>query len=268
MADCAGSALPDDRRLRLGRRRRDPGRPEGVRRRGLPRHVGDRRADRPEHGRRHRRARGAARVRPGAARGGLLRHRRRRGQDGDAVLGGRSSRRSRTSSPTIPVPLVVDPVMVASSGARLLQDDAVEALVGRLFPLATVVTPNLPEAEALAGQPTRRRALSLLAERAPRARRAGGDRHRRSRRRGGRPPLRRAASTSRSRSSATTSPPRTAPAARTRPRSPRRLAARTVAARRRPARPLPRGVAAVAHGLAEIGAGEGPVDVLGIRAAR
>jgi hydroxymethylpyrimidine/phosphomethylpyrimidine kinase len=50
-----------------------------------------------------------------------------------------------------PVPLVVDPVMVASSGAKLLQDDAVETLVGRLFPLATVVTPNLPEAEALAG---------------------------------------------------------------------------------------------------------------------
>jgi hydroxymethylpyrimidine/phosphomethylpyrimidine kinase len=49
------------------------------------------------------------------------------------------------------VPLVVDPVMVASSGAKLLEDDAVETLVGRLFPLATVVTPNLPEAEALAG---------------------------------------------------------------------------------------------------------------------
>jgi len=49
------------------------------------------------------------------------------------------------------VPLVVDPVMVASSGAKLLQDDAVETLVARLFPLATVVTPNLPEAEALAG---------------------------------------------------------------------------------------------------------------------
>jgi hydroxymethylpyrimidine/phosphomethylpyrimidine kinase len=48
-----------------------------------------------------------------------------------------------------PVPLVVDPVMIASSGARLLRDDAVETLVGRLFPLATVVTPNLPEAEAL-----------------------------------------------------------------------------------------------------------------------
>jgi hydroxymethylpyrimidine/phosphomethylpyrimidine kinase len=50
-----------------------------------------------------------------------------------------------------PVPLVVDPVMVASSGARLLREDAVDALVKRLFPLATVVTPNLMEAEALAG---------------------------------------------------------------------------------------------------------------------
>jgi hydroxymethylpyrimidine kinase/phosphomethylpyrimidine kinase len=48
-----------------------------------------------------------------------------------------------------PVTLVVDPVMVASSGAKLLLDDAVETLVGRLFPLATVVTPNLLEAEAL-----------------------------------------------------------------------------------------------------------------------
>jgi hydroxymethylpyrimidine/phosphomethylpyrimidine kinase len=61
-----------------------------------------------------------------------------------------------------PVPLVVDPVMVASSGAKLLQDDAVETLVGRLFPLATVVTPNLPEAEALAGRGGSR---SELAER-------------------------------------------------------------------------------------------------------
>jgi hydroxymethylpyrimidine/phosphomethylpyrimidine kinase len=50
-----------------------------------------------------------------------------------------------------PVPLVVDPVLIASSGAQLLQDDAVETLLGRLFPLATVVTPNLPEAEALTG---------------------------------------------------------------------------------------------------------------------
>jgi hydroxymethylpyrimidine/phosphomethylpyrimidine kinase len=50
-----------------------------------------------------------------------------------------------------PAPLVVDPVMVSSSGAQLLEDDAVETLVERLFPLATVVTPNLAEAEVLAG---------------------------------------------------------------------------------------------------------------------
>jgi hydroxymethylpyrimidine/phosphomethylpyrimidine kinase len=45
--------------------------------------------------------------------------------------------------------LVVDPVMVAKGGARLLRDDAVEALRARLLPLAAVVTPNLPEAEVL-----------------------------------------------------------------------------------------------------------------------
>jgi hydroxymethylpyrimidine/phosphomethylpyrimidine kinase len=54
------------------------------------------------------------------------------------------------------IPLVVDPVMIASSGAELLQRDAVETLVSRLFPLATVVTPNLQEAEALAGEGPRR----------------------------------------------------------------------------------------------------------------
>jgi hydroxymethylpyrimidine/phosphomethylpyrimidine kinase len=48
-----------------------------------------------------------------------------------------------------PLPLVVDPVLVASSGARLLEDDAVESLVERLFPLATVVTPNVLEAQTL-----------------------------------------------------------------------------------------------------------------------
>jgi hydroxymethylpyrimidine/phosphomethylpyrimidine kinase len=50
-----------------------------------------------------------------------------------------------------PLPLVVDPVMVASSGVRLLEDDAVGVLVERFFPLATVVTPNLLEARALTG---------------------------------------------------------------------------------------------------------------------
>ena len=59
-----------------------------------------------------------------------------------------------------PVPLVVDPVMMASSGAKLLEDDAVDALVGDLFPLATVVTPNLLEAKALAGVDAPRRELA------------------------------------------------------------------------------------------------------------
>jgi hydroxymethylpyrimidine/phosphomethylpyrimidine kinase len=63
-----------------------------------------------------------------------------------------------------PVPLVVDPVMVASSGARLLEEDAVETLVARLFPLATVVTPNLAEAEALVGEGPKRDLAERLHE--------------------------------------------------------------------------------------------------------
>ena len=45
-------------------------------------------------------------------------------------------------------PIVLDPVMVAKSGDRLLREDAVEALIAELLPLATLVTPNLPELEA------------------------------------------------------------------------------------------------------------------------
>src|SRR5690242_18768281 len=45
--------------------------------------------------------------------------------------------------------LVVDPVMVAKSGDRLLREDAVQALIDQLLPLALVLTPNLPEAEVL-----------------------------------------------------------------------------------------------------------------------
>ena len=45
--------------------------------------------------------------------------------------------------------VVLDPVMVATSGARLIAKDAAEALTRRLFPLATVITPNIPEAIAL-----------------------------------------------------------------------------------------------------------------------
>lgn len=67
-------------------------------------------------------------------------------------------------------PLVVDPVMVAKGGARLLRGDAVAALRRSLLPLATVITPNLPEAEvllelpegALARLEDRRRAVAEL----------------------------------------------------------------------------------------------------------
>ena len=65
--------------------------------------------------------------------------------------------------------IVLDPVMVAQSGDKLLQDDAVEAIKAHLMPLAEVVTPNLPEAAVLAGHTIRNRqdvesAASSLAE--------------------------------------------------------------------------------------------------------
>ena len=50
-------------------------------------------------------------------------------------------------------PVVVDPVMVAESGARLLAQDAQRALVEEILPRASVLTPNLPEARVLAGKP-------------------------------------------------------------------------------------------------------------------
>ena len=49
--------------------------------------------------------------------------------------------------------IVVDPVMVATSGDRLISEDALETLKRRLLPLATVLTPNIPEAEILSGLP-------------------------------------------------------------------------------------------------------------------
>jgi hydroxymethylpyrimidine/phosphomethylpyrimidine kinase len=54
-------------------------------------------------------------------------------------------------------PLVVDPVMIAKSGDRLLREDAVDSLRRRLVPLAHVVTPNIPEAEVLTGRTIRTR---------------------------------------------------------------------------------------------------------------
>jgi hydroxymethylpyrimidine/phosphomethylpyrimidine kinase len=65
------------------------------------------------------------------------------------------------------VPVVVDPVMVAKGGARLLAAGAIDALTRHLLPHATVLTPNLPEAEALLGEaipnlPAMHRAASML----------------------------------------------------------------------------------------------------------
>lgn len=68
------------------------------------------------------------------------------------------------------IPLVIDPVMIASTGDPLLEDNAIAAYRERLFPLATVITPNLDEAEVLWGAPVRdeatmERAASELAAR-------------------------------------------------------------------------------------------------------
>jgi len=161
-----------------------------------------------------------------------------------------------------PVPLVVDPVMVATSGARLLREDAVAALVERLFPLATVVTPNVPEAVALTG--TDPQDPSLLAERvlelgAPAVIVTGGhsadgadhlfDGHEHLR-----IPVERYDVAATHGAGCTHSATLAAGLARglTLPEAAREAAA---AASR-----------AVAQGLVEIGAGEGPVDVIGIAA--
>ena len=47
--------------------------------------------------------------------------------------------------------IVIDPVMVATSGAKLISDDAIDTLKGRLLPMADMITPNIPEAEVLSG---------------------------------------------------------------------------------------------------------------------
>ncbi|HOI11937.1 MAG TPA: bifunctional hydroxymethylpyrimidine kinase/phosphomethylpyrimidine kinase, partial [Myxococcota bacterium] len=65
--------------------------------------------------------------------------------------------------------LVVDPVMRAKGGDPLIDPDAVRELVARIFPLAGVVTPNVPEAEALVGRPLATEADFLDAARAIRA---------------------------------------------------------------------------------------------------
>ena len=72
------------------------------------------------------------------------------------------------------VPLIVDPVMVAASGARLIDDGAVQALRDQLVPRAALLTPNAPEAEALTGIPVedmdgQRAAAEALIERGAKA---------------------------------------------------------------------------------------------------
>lgn len=72
------------------------------------------------------------------------------------------------------IPIIVDPVMVAKGGASLLLPEAREALVKRLLPRATLLTPNLPEAEVLCGQTIRsvddmRRAAGKLMQLGPSA---------------------------------------------------------------------------------------------------
>jgi hydroxymethylpyrimidine/phosphomethylpyrimidine kinase len=158
------------------------------------------------------------------------------------------------------VPLVVDPVMLASSGARLLEEDAVEALVRRLFPLATVVTPNLMEAQALAGRDGTRRELAeaLVELGAPTALVTGGH--------GDEPvdhlfdgrehveiPVDRHEVAATHGAGCTHSATLAALLARGFPLAEAALGAAAAASR------------AVAQGLVEIGAGDGPVDVLGVR---
>jgi hydroxymethylpyrimidine/phosphomethylpyrimidine kinase len=63
----------------------------------------------------------------------------------------RAVARALDELPTV-IPVVVDPVMVAESGARLLDADAQDALIELILPRATVITPNLPEARGLAGR--------------------------------------------------------------------------------------------------------------------
>jgi hydroxymethylpyrimidine/phosphomethylpyrimidine kinase len=77
------------------------------------------------------------------------------------------------------VPIVLDPVMVAKSGDRLLREDAVEALATDLLPLATLVTPNVPELATLTGLPAgseeeRLRAAEALVAKGPAVLAKGG----------------------------------------------------------------------------------------------
>ena len=121
-------------------------------------------------------------------------------------------------------PVVLDPVMVAESGAVLLDEPARAAIVEELLPRATVITPNVPEARVLAGAGEGGEPdggdVECAGAAAARPRPGGGGGDRRSSGRGDGPVLRRRRGSSGSRASGIRTALRTAPAARTRPRSP------------------------------------------------
>ncbi len=159
-----------------------------------------------------------------------------------------------------PVPLVVDPVMVSSSGARLLEEDAVDTLVTRLFPLAMVVTPNADEATALVGaaEPAvqaRRLVVELGAAAAIVTGSGSGD-HLFDGETELEIPVRRHEVAATHGSGCTHSATLTALLARGEDRVSAAVVAAATASD------------AVAHGLAELGAGEGPVDVFHLRGVR
>lgn len=68
-----------------------------------------------------------------------------------------------------PSALVVDPVMVSTSGCMLLKEDAVKVITTRIFPLATIITPNLHEARALTGETDPDRQAAILLDMGPQA---------------------------------------------------------------------------------------------------
>ncbi len=158
------------------------------------------------------------------------------------------------------VPLVVDPVMIASSGARLLLDDALEVMVGALFPLATVVTPNLPEAELITGlRGTRRELAERLCEMGAAAVIVTGGH--------GQEPVDHLFD---GRDHVEIPVPRHAIAAThgagcTHSATLAALLAQRWSLREAAQRAAEVAAAAVAHGLEDVGSGEGPVDVLDVR---
>lgn len=61
--------------------------------------------------------------------------------------------------------IILDPVMISTSGSKLLEDDAIRTIIDELFPKATLLTPNIPETEYLSGIKINNEADILLAAR-------------------------------------------------------------------------------------------------------